>query len=238
MQETQELWKPIKGFEGRYEISNTGRVKSLARMRKSARGGMAPLPERILKLKIDKNGYVCVHLRADEITKYPHIHRLVAEAFIENTDNKPTVNHKDGNKQSNTVQNLEWSTHSEQTNHALNEGLMKLRGSPKFSKKFKQEIHEYYKETGCSIMDLVRKFGISERTAGRAAKGVVPRTTTRVLKDGSVIIEDILTKEQVAEIISLREQGWVLERLAEKFNRSISQIFRIVKKQSRVTDIE
>lgn len=234
-----EVWKPVKNYEGCYEVSSFGRVKSLARMRKSAHGAMAPIRERILKLKTSKSGYEVVHIRKDEMQSHPSVHRLVAEAFIGNSEDKPTVNHIDTNKTNNNVRNLEWSTHSEQMQHAVKNELLEVRGGPKFSKKAKQEIFQYHAETQCSLMTLSQKFGISERTAGRIVNnGVKPRTTTRVKKNGVTIVEDILTQEQVAEIKKLRSEGWTFKRLSEKFNRGMSQMHRVVNNLSRNSEIE
>jgi len=235
----EEEWKDIKGFECCYQISNCGVVKSLTRYRNSSRGSVSILQGRILKLKTSKSGYLCCHLRRDELSKHPSVHRLVAEAFIPNHDNKPTVNHKDGNKQNNRVDNLEWATHSEQMVHAVDNELVEVRGSPKYSKAMKKEMLEYYSNNSISITELSKVFGVSERTAGRIANdGVNPRPTTRVLKSGEVIVEDILSKEQVAEIKRLRAEGWTFKRLGEKFNRGLSQMHRVVNDLSRTTNIE
>lgn len=235
----QEIWKDIKGYEGCYQISNTGKVKSLARMRLSKGGSLAPVKERILKLKTSKGGYLVVHLRNEDKQSHPSIHRLVAEAFIPNPDNKPTVNHIDGNKQNNNVENLEWSTHSEQMNHAVANNLLEVRGSPKYSKAFKKEVLDYYNSHDVSITSLSKIFNISERTAGRIVNdGVKPRVTTRILKDGTRIVEDILSKEQVDEIKRLRKDGYTLSYIASVFNRSISQIHRVTRGESRNNNIE
>lgn len=233
-----ETWKPVKDYEGHYEISSFGRVKSLARVRKSARGGIAPLRERIMKLKTSKAGYLVVHLLDHGRTCWPAVHRLVSDAFIENPDNKPTVNHKDADKKNNNVSNLEWATHSEQMVHAVDNELLEVRGSPKFTKEMKVQMHDYYVNSGCSISELARIFQTSERTAGRVAKGVIPRTTTRILKDGTRTVENILTKDDVAKIKQLRKQGMTLAAIGEIFNRGTSQIHRITRNESRTTHIE
>lgn len=106
-----ELFKPIEGFAD-YHISNLGKVVSYK--------GKNP---RILKGKIDRYGYQCVCLRKDNKNHHFTVHRLVAEAFISNPHNKPTVNHKDGNKLNNSYENLEWHTVSENTKHAYDNGL-------------------------------------------------------------------------------------------------------------------
>ena len=94
----KEIWKDKKDYEGRYQVSNWGRVKSLKRKN--------VLKEKILKPYVDKDGYLTVMLNNPRKTFL--VHRLVAEAFIPNPDNLPQVNHKDENKQNNVVINLEW----------------------------------------------------------------------------------------------------------------------------------
>lgn len=115
----KEEWKPIKGYEGLYEVSNMGRVKSL-------RYGK----ERIMSTPDDSSGYKRVKL-TKQITKGKQVHRLVAEAFIPNPMNLPVVNHLDGDKHNNCVSNLEWCTKKENTNHAIKTGLMKPTTNPK-----------------------------------------------------------------------------------------------------------
>ena len=94
----KEIWRDKKYYEGRYQVSNCGRVKSLKRKN--------VLKEKILKPYVDKDGYLTVALNNPRKTFL--VHRLVAEAFIPNPDNLPCVNHKDENKQNNVVSNLEW----------------------------------------------------------------------------------------------------------------------------------
>jgi hypothetical protein len=126
----KEIWKCIDfidGFEGLYEISNLGKVKSLGRIviypkscyDKSNEGVYRP--ERILKHKI--KGYAGVTLSNGKNKIYPNVHRLVALAFIPNPNNKPCVNHIDNNKQNNCVSNLEWVTWAENIQHAHDNGF-------------------------------------------------------------------------------------------------------------------
>lgn len=127
---SSEQWIDIKGYEGYYKVSNLGRVKSVERLisyNHSISGYITrTFPEKILYPRAAKNGYMKVTLSTqDKGAKKFTIHRLVAEAFIENPEDKPTVNHKDGNKENNKVDNLEWSTISENIKHAYNSNLMK-----------------------------------------------------------------------------------------------------------------
>lgn len=103
----KEIWKPVVGYEGLYEVSNWGRVKSLKRLVKSPRG-YRTVSEKILKIWKNNKGYLYVVLCKNGIIKTCYVHRLVAEAFIDNPDNLPCVNHKDENPQNNVVSNLEF----------------------------------------------------------------------------------------------------------------------------------
>jgi hypothetical protein len=128
----KEIWKDIdfiEGFEELYQVSNLGRVKSLGRTiyypnscyNKTNEGVFRP--ERILKAKTKR--YAGVTLSNSKKKIYPSTHRLVALAFIPNPNNKPCVNHIDGDKQNNCVSNLEWLNWDENTNHAWQTGLAK-----------------------------------------------------------------------------------------------------------------
>lgn len=112
------LWADVPGWEGRYEVSNDGLVRSWWYGKKHLTIG------RELKQKIDRYGYpvVCLHQGARK--EFPTVHRLVALAFIENPEKKPQVNHKNGIKTDNRVENLEWSTASENIQHAFDTGLI------------------------------------------------------------------------------------------------------------------
>ena len=105
-----EVWKEIEGYEGMYSVSTPGNVYSI-------RSG------KLLKPNKDHGGYLYVSLFNHCKQKCAKIHRLVAEAFIKNPETKRTVNHIDGNKENNCVENLEWATHSENIIHANKSGL-------------------------------------------------------------------------------------------------------------------
>lgn len=97
-----EIWKPVKGYEGLYEVSNAGRIKSVCAGRWKT--------TIIRKLVVDKDGYLTVNLKSNGKYRCLKVHRIVAEAFISNPDKLPQVNHIDENKQNNAVSNLEWCT--------------------------------------------------------------------------------------------------------------------------------
>lgn len=112
--------KDIPAYEGYYKISDTGEVLSCERLGTDGR----KIKNRLISGGMFSNGYKYVCLRKDGINHNLLIHRLVAEAFIPNPENKPVVNHKDGNKLNNTVQNLEWVTQGENLYHAVEIGLI------------------------------------------------------------------------------------------------------------------
>jgi hypothetical protein len=115
----ETIWKDIKGFEGLYKISNHGDVLLLKRSWVTGRHALIVREERLAKKSIKKQtGYYAVSLSKDCKQKQYEVHRLVAEHFIPNPENKKTVNHIDSNRLNNSVDNLEWATYSENTLHA------------------------------------------------------------------------------------------------------------------------
>ena len=106
-----EQWKPIEGYESIYQVSNMGRVRRLAGVASNGR----PLKAQIIKPIIQHSGYCHVGLWRGGVCDQRRVHRLVAEAFIPNPDNKPTVNHLNEDKQDNRACNLEWATVQENT---------------------------------------------------------------------------------------------------------------------------
>lgn len=105
----KEIWKDVNDYNGLYQISNLGNVKSIHYRHTNV--------EKILKPYIKEDGYVVVCLTKNRRIKWHRVHRLVAEAFINNPDNLPEVNHKDENKLNNRVDNLEWCTSSYNKNY-------------------------------------------------------------------------------------------------------------------------
>lgn len=129
----QEIWKTVKGHEG-YEISNYGRLRAKKRQVTYKDGRVATFSERILKPMLTKKGYYKYHLSSNQKKGYRTsklAHRLVAEHFIPNPDNKPQVNHIDGKKTNNYYKNLEWVTNEENHQHKLDHNLYPTTHMPK-----------------------------------------------------------------------------------------------------------
>ena len=114
----KEIWKPIKNYEGYYEISNLGRVKSLDRFVKQ-KDHFIHRQECIKQSRIDSNGYYVVTLCKDRKSVSTYIHRLLAEAFIPNPDNKPCIDHINTITTDNSLENLRWVTAEENSNNCL-----------------------------------------------------------------------------------------------------------------------
>jgi hypothetical protein len=122
--EYQEEWQPVVGFESHYAVSSFGRVRSVDReaQRKGASGSHHKIGQ-LLTQDVTPRGYCRIQLMKDGKRKNMLVHRMVADAFIPNPDNKPAVNHKNGMKAHNHVANLEWATYSENLQHAYDNNL-------------------------------------------------------------------------------------------------------------------
>lgn len=157
-----EKWKDIPGYQGLYRISNYGRVLLLEREWITARWLTRHRPKRIAKQSASTN-YYRVTLTKNGKQKSTDVHRLVAEAFIPNPENKRTVNHKDGNKLNNHISNLEWATYSENAKHAFRTNLRNQDGS---KNPYSVTIEIFHKAVCLgkwgSIKEAAEKTGISK----------------------------------------------------------------------------
>ena len=191
-----EIWKDIKGYEGLYQVSNLGRVKSLSIYRKNSVCEYYS-KEKILKPLKDKGGYLNVRLWKNKKGKTIKIHRLVACNFLENTENKRDVNHINGIKTDNGVENLEWCTCSENIKHAFDTGLKKSNkgvNNPMYGKHHTEETkkkiggvhkgktgekHPRSKKVKCittgdvfvCIREAGIKYNVANQDIGRCCKG-------------------------------------------------------------------
>ena len=147
----KEVWKDIEGYEGYYQVSNLGQVRSLDRTI-PFRGGEKKLEGMILKQKLNK-GYNMVGISMGGKQKGKLTSRLVAKAFIDNPENKPEVNHIDENKQNNRVENLEWVTAKENANHGTRNQKV-IKNLEWASEKQKTPVAMIDKTTG----EVIQKF--------------------------------------------------------------------------------
>lgn len=145
-----EIWLPIKGYEGMYEVSNLGNVKSLLTFKLI--GGRSP----------SKKGYLRVNLN----NRIWFVHRVVAETFLPRIEGKDQVNHKDGNKLNNSVDNLEWVSNQENRDHAVKHDLIVHGERVGTSKLKKEEIIEIRNlcSQGISQKIIALQFGVAKQT--------------------------------------------------------------------------
>ena len=164
----KEIWKDIKGYEGLYQASNLGRIKSLKHIRKNGTKKSFIQKERILKPAIQKeSGYQFVVLCRDNNPKGYRVHRLIAETFLSNPNKYRCVNHKDENKANNNLNNLEWCTHKYNNNY----GTKKERLRKAHQKTQGRKINQYdldgnfLKQWNC-MMDAERQLKIKRASSG------------------------------------------------------------------------
>jgi hypothetical protein len=113
----KEIWKDVAGFEGHYMVSSIGNVKSVDKKVKGGKSGLKLKKGKILKQITTYRGYKRVSMSRDGKSKHFFVHRLMAIAFLENPENKPYINHKDGKKINNVIDNIEWCTPQENSIH-------------------------------------------------------------------------------------------------------------------------
>lgn len=178
-----EVWTTIIGYDGLYEVSNHGRVKSLKRFNpKSGKGGRW-YSEKMLKLREDKDGYLTVCLTKDGKRKLCKVHRLTLSSFS-GEEKDLQVNHIDGNKQNNHIDNLEWSTCSDNQIHAHKIGLKNQKGSKNNASKLTEyqvlEIAELLKNKNITMRSIAKKYSVDDETI-RHIK--IRKTWNHVTKD-------------------------------------------------------
>lgn len=181
-----ELWKDVKDYEGIYQVSSFGRFKSF----KFGKGKI------FNHNPTNKNHYIRIHLCNNGEMRDESLHVLVALAFIDNPENKKTVNHKNGNKQNNFWWNLEWNTYDENNKHAKSTGLNKTIG----------ETHHWAILTEKEVMEIVQldspnkeiaeKYGVSKTTISHIFRGKTWSHITGII----LKVKPKLKKNQVIEI--------------------------------------
>lgn len=177
----EEIWKDVVGYEGFYEVSNLGRIRTVRRVVAAPLGRVSRVVEPIIrKQQISTRGYRQLSLCTHGKTKTETVHRLVAEAFIPKQSGKDQVNHIDGDKDNNKVSNLEWCDAHENTVHAYELGLRVPRGL-----RVNPDKRYNYEETRARILEMISQgmkqyevaeaLGIHRSTVGKYVKGrIIP----------------------------------------------------------------
>jgi hypothetical protein len=192
------MWKDVVGYEGLYEVSDSGEVRSRDRYIKT---DIRHVKSRLIKGKIlfqnlKPNGYKTVDLCKDGKVKTTLVHRIVAEAFLPNPDGLRFVNHKDSNRANNIVSNLEWVTSSENRKHGITNGFVTFRGTPILCKETGQIFErpliaaEWVKETYPDRINGTMK--VAAHNIGSACKGRTPKAYgfTWIYHEGSTTIPE------------------------------------------------
>jgi len=172
-----EIWKPVPDYEKLYQISNTGKLMSLSKYVQNKK-----VPDKLLKIQVSK-GYQQVNLYKNKKGKTFRIHRLVTETFIPRINGKTQVNHINGIKHDNRVENLEWCTKKENSKHAFETGLLTppiLKGEKNPCSKLKNnivlELRDLYK-SGMRVIDISKKYNLKIPTV----EGIVYNRTWKHL---------------------------------------------------------
>lgn len=222
-----EIWKEIEGYEGFYEVSNLGNVRSLDRMVFNPKSGMTLRKGVSLKYSKNHKGYKYVGLTRDgKRSGLKFIHRLVAKAFIDNPENKPQVNHIDGNKVNNCANNLEWMTDGENQKHAKDNFLKCVNDKHKDSVLTNEHVLFLPRlfEIGMNQGMIAKIYGVDRHVIMNILKGVsyrqiVPEINVKTV--GHVLGIINMPKQTYDELNILLKDNTVLNTLISKGKVSV-----------------
>ena len=174
-----EIWKDVVGFEGIYQVSNEQRIKRIS-LSKITNNVKVDYQERIVKTRLNKKGYVILNLCKNNEKFSTSLHRIIAKSFIPNLDNKSQVNHKNGIRHDNRIENLEWATASENILHSYKVLNKKHNSLGKFNRCGKKvayyDLSGNIKGTFLSNMEAERKLGIKNTNISAVCNGKKEKT--------------------------------------------------------------
>lgn len=228
-----EEWRDIEGYEGYYQISSHGRVKSLERIVERSDGRSRTIKERVMKVVTGHRGYLCIRLRKQGKQKFRGVHRLVAEAFIPNPENKPTVDHKYDEKVNNYYQDLRWGTHQEQIDWARGEqGLMDNSGENNHQAVLTNDQAEEIirlLQKGNAPRPISKQYDVNERAISRINQGSTwANILPEVPRPISMFYKKKLTTEEVEQIINeIQNTNKTWEGIAKKYNMVMQSVGHI-----------
>lgn len=205
----KEIWRPIKGYEGKYEVSNKGRVRSLTRYCMHFGYRKALIRGRLLIGHKDTSGYIMVGLHNKGTIKNLLVHRLVAQAFIPNPHKYPIINHKDENKANNHVKNLEWCTQKYNVNYGT--AKKRARSTLKINRtQGKTNIDKILMKTHITKKALAKGLGISDTTLKRWINNSKNGSHSQEMLEKIKILEAKWQKEnqkQINDLIKFRKEA-------------------------------
>lgn len=147
---SEEQWRPVRGYEDLYEVSDAGRVRSLDRLQSCLSRWGEPcvrrIKGRVLRQNDNGSGYLMVHVSVGGCRESKLVHRLIAEAFLPSRPDRDFVNHIDGDKSNNSVENLEWCTRSENMQHAHDNALLDKYSVPVIGRCLRTGVETYYEK--------------------------------------------------------------------------------------------
>lgn len=171
----RERWLPVVGWEGYYEVSDMGQVRSVDRIVPNGGGRFCSAPGRLLSPRLQMHGYLCVTLRRGRaVRKIASVHRLVAAAFIPNSDLAPNINHIDCDRANNVASNLEWCTQAENLAHMAKLGRASKHAAGKrpscacLTDEQVRQMRKQYLRGGTSHADISAQYGVSKKTVTNA----------------------------------------------------------------------
>lgn len=181
------IWKDIEGYEGLYQINELGEIKAFERTSIGGFGAVNFRAEHIMKKNLGRNGYLTVRLSKNNKGRTELVHRLLAKSHIPNPSNKPCVNHKNGIKTDNRIENLEWVTYSENNKHAIDNKLKLYKKGKLHHNYGKKDLPMHKIESTLKIKCFCTKTNVIYESIAEAAKGINrPRTKLILMLNGKI----------------------------------------------------